>query len=100
MSRSSGDGARADRQLGKHDEALVNDRFLASHHRVTAATDKDRYSLAFFFNPDLDDIIVPMESCCTEDHPSKYEPLRYGDFFADYLAGAYSNQKPSAKAAE
>jgi isopenicillin N synthase-like dioxygenase len=77
-----------------------NDRFLASPPRVTAATDKDRYSLAFFFNPDLDDIIVPVESCCTEDHPSKYEPLRYGDFFADYLAGAYSNQKPSAQAAE
>ncbi len=75
-----------------------NDRFLASPHRVTAATTEDRYSLAFFFNPDLDDIIVPVESCCLDDYPCKYEPLRYGDFFADYLAGAYSNQKGRAAA--
>jgi isopenicillin N synthase-like dioxygenase len=77
-----------------------NDRFLASPHRVTAATDADRYSLAFFFNPDLDDVIVPVESCCTEENPRKYEPLEYGNYFADYLAGAYSNQKGAAQAAE
>ena len=77
-----------------------NDRFLASPHRVTAATTEDRYSLAFFFNPDLDDIISPVESCCTAEHPGKYEPLRYGDFFADYLAGAYANQRRNAAAAE
>lgn len=75
-----------------------NDRFLASPHRVTAATTDDRYSLAFFFNPDLDDVIRPVESCCTGERPCKYEPVRYGDFFADYLAGAYSNQRGRAAA--
>lgn len=77
-----------------------NNRFLASPHRVTAATDADRYSLAFFFNPDLDDIIAPVASCCTAENPAQYEPQRYGDYFADYLAGAYSNQKAAARAAE
>ncbi|MBO6781903.1 MAG: isopenicillin N synthase family oxygenase [Alphaproteobacteria bacterium] len=76
-----------------------NDRFRASPHRVTAATTEDRYSLAFFFNPDLDDVIEPVESCCSEDNPPKYEPFRYGDFYADYLARAYSHKKAGAKAA-
>ena len=75
----------------------TNGRFMATPHRVIPPK-KDRYSLAFFFNPDLDDIIVPVESCCPDEHPCKYEPLRYGDFFADYLAGAYSNQKGRAAA--
>lgn len=73
-----------------------NDRFKASPHRVTAATTHDRYSLAFFFNPDLDDVIVPVDSCCTDETPCKYDPKRYGDFFAAYLAGAYSHQKATA----
>lgn len=77
-----------------------NDRFKASPHRVTAATTEDRYSLAFFFNPDLDDVIVPVGSCCTDETPSKHEPQRYGDFFADYLAGAYAHQKSGSAAAE
>jgi isopenicillin N synthase-like dioxygenase len=73
-----------------------NERFRASPHRVTMATDADRYSLAFFFNPDLDDVIAPVASCCTADNPARYEPIRYGDFFADYLAAAYSYIKPQA----
>ncbi len=77
-----------------------NDRFKASPHRVTAATTADRYSLAFFFNPDLDDVIAPVESCCSPDNPPRYEPFRYGDFFAEYLAAAYSHQKAAASAAE
>jgi len=76
-----------------------NDRFRASPHRVTASVGKDRYSLAFFFNPDLDDVIVPVESCCTAASPCKYEPLRYGDFFADYIAKAYSHKKAGSQAA-
>lgn len=76
-----------------------NDCFLASPHRVTAATTQDRYSLAFFFNPDLDDIIAPVESCCSNANPCKYEPIRYGEFFADYLAGAYAHQKAKPEAA-
>lgn len=77
-----------------------NNRFSASSHRVTAAIDADRYSLAFFFNPDLDDIIAPVAICCTAENPAHYEPQRYGDYFAGYLAGAYSNQKAASRSAE
>lgn len=74
-----------------------NDRFVATPHRVTTATTEDRYSLAFFFNPDLDDVIVPVEGCCSDDNPARHEPLRYGDFYTDYLAKTYTHQKDAAE---
>lgn len=77
-----------------------NDRFVATPHRVTTATTEDRYSLAFFFNPDLDDVIDPVEGCAGPDNPARYEPIRYGDFFADYLASTYTHQKGKSEAAE
>lgn len=69
-----------------------NERFLATPHRVTTATMQDRYSLAFFFNPDLDDVIAPVGGCCGPDDLPKYDPIRYGDFYADYLASTYTHQ--------
>jgi isopenicillin N synthase-like dioxygenase len=68
-----------------------NDRFIATPHRVTTSVGQDRYSLPFFFNPDLDDLIVPVESCCGPDNPVRYEPLLYRDFYTDYLAKTYTH---------
>lgn len=77
-----------------------NDRFLATPHRVTTAVERDRYSLAYFFNPDLDDVIEPVESCCGAGDPARYEPIRYGDFFAAYLAKTYTHYQTPKAAAE
>jgi isopenicillin N synthase-like dioxygenase len=74
-----------------------NDRFLATPHRVTTAVEADRYSLPFFFNPDLDDVIVPVSSCCGDGNPAKYKPIVYRDWFAWYLSKTYSHQRQAAE---
>jgi isopenicillin N synthase-like dioxygenase len=77
-----------------------NDRFVATPHRVTTATTDDRYSLAFLFNPDLDDVIDPVAGCCGPGNSAKNEPIRYEDLFADYLASTYTHQRDKSEAAE
>lgn len=76
---------------------LSNDLFKATPHRVTTAVDTDRYSLAFFFNPDLDDVIAPVSSCVSADRPAKYQPVVYRDWYTWYLEKTYAHyQQPDA----
>ncbi|MGE0254405.1 MAG: isopenicillin N synthase family dioxygenase [Alphaproteobacteria bacterium] len=70
---------------------LSNDLFKATPHRVTTAVDRDRHSLAFFFNPDLDDIIAPVSSCVSSERPAKYQPVVYRDWYTWYLEKTYAH---------
>lgn len=77
---------------------LSNDRFKATPHRVTTAVERDRYSLACFFSPDLDAVVAPVASCIRPDNPPLYEPIVFGDWFLRYLAGSYRHLRHRAVA--
>ncbi len=68
-----------------------NDRFIATPHRVTTSVGRDRYSLPFFFNPDLDDCIECLPTCTGLDNPPKYEPFTYRDWYTWYLEKTYAH---------
>lgn len=66
-----------------------NGRFIATPHRVVPPK-RDRYSIAFFFNPRWDVEAVPLETCVSAERPAKYEPISIHDYLAWYIDRNFS----------
>jgi isopenicillin N synthase-like dioxygenase len=61
----------------------TNEEFNSTPHRVIApAASVDRYSIAYFFDPNLDARIACLPGFAGPDRPPKFEPVRYGDYYA------------------
>lgn len=61
----------------------TNDEFNSTPHRVVSpSVSTDRYSMALFFDPNLDARIECLPRFAGADRPAKYEPVRYGDYYA------------------
>ena len=67
----------------------TNGRFIASPHRVVPP-DNDRYSMAVFFNPAPDTIAEPLDTCCSNENPPKYDPVSMIDYVCWYIDKNYS----------
>ena len=75
----------------------TNDRWLSTPHRVLNVSGTDRYSIAFFFGPDLDRELACLSSCQDATHPPKYPPISYGQYKKEFVAANYFNPKSLAK---
>jgi isopenicillin N synthase-like dioxygenase len=69
-----------------------NDRFIATPHRVNVPT-QERYALPFFFYPDDDALIEAVPTCVRPGEPSRYEPIRFHDWFNRYIDEIYHYDK-------
>ncbi len=68
----------------------TNDAFRSTPHRViNRSNERDRYSVAMFFDPDLDARIECRPQHCL-GRPAKYEPVRYGDYYCARLDANYA----------
>jgi isopenicillin N synthase-like dioxygenase len=65
-------------------ERWTNHRFRSTLHRVSLphgeATLRSRYSIACFFDPDLEAMIECLSSCQSSEHPVLYPPISSGDY--------------------
>lgn len=75
----------------------TNDRWLSTPHRVMNVSGTDRYSIAFFFGPDLDRTLSCLPTCQDAAHPPKYPPISYGEYKKEFVAANYFNPKSLAK---
>ncbi len=66
----------------------TNGRFMATPHRVVP-TGRDRYSIAFFFNPSWDTVAEALPSCIGPGNPPRFEPVRFLDYRDWYLNQNY-----------
>lgn len=62
----------------------TNGRFMATPHRVVP-TGRDRYSIAFFFNPSWDTVADPLPTCVGPDNPARFKPVRFLDYREWYV---------------
>ena len=61
-----------------------NGRFIATPHRVLPPK-RDRYSIAFFFNPTWDTVATPLPTCVSADKPAEFEPMSMYDYLCWYV---------------
>ena len=81
----------------------TNGRFMATPHRVLP-TGRDRYSIAFFFNPSWDTVANPLSSCTGPGNPPRFKPVRFLDYRNWYLnqnfLGLTGNSRPEPPSVE
>jgi isopenicillin N synthase-like dioxygenase len=66
--------------LGDMLERWTNGLFRSTQHRVltTYATQKERYSIPFFYEPDFDTRVECLDICCSDDNPPKWKATTSG----------------------
>lgn len=58
----------------------TNDMYTATLHRVVNRGIRDRYSMAFFMDPDYHVTVECLDSCTSQTRPAKYPPIVVGDY--------------------
>ena len=67
-----------------------NDIYLSTPHRVTNPASRDRYSVAFFLDPNPDVIVECLPGCCTDAVQAKYPPIIAADYLKSRFAATYA----------
>ena len=74
----------------------TNERFLSTPHRVRNVSDRVRYAIPFFCDPDHDTLIECLPSCRAADNPAKYPPIRFGDYALWFASKSYQHMANEA----
>ncbi|XP_006662527.1 2-oxoglutarate-Fe(II) type oxidoreductase hxnY [Oryza brachyantha] len=69
-------------------ERWTNCIYRSTVHRVVAVG-KERYSVAFFLDPNPDLVVQCLESCCSEACPPRFPPVKSSDYLKERLSATY-----------
>jgi isopenicillin N synthase-like dioxygenase len=72
-----------------------NDVYVSTPHKVVNPG-KDRYSVAFFLDPNPDAVVACLPTCVRADRPAKYEPITGAEFLRSRLEPTYAARKVTA----
>src|SRR6266850_3330414 len=75
--------------LGNIMKRWSNDRFLSTPHGVVNDSGRDRYSIAFFYSPNVTARIEVLPTCVTRARPAQYPPAVYGDLVKAFYSANY-----------
>jgi len=67
-----------------------NDVYVSTPHKVVSPPNKDRYSVAFFLDPNPDALVACLPTCITPDRSAKYAPITGADFLRSRLEPTYA----------
>jgi len=76
--------------IGHMIQRWTNDYYKATVHRVIPPKNKTRCSLPFFFEPNFDTVVVPLDEFCSKDNPPQYAPFHFGDYLERTFKTSYS----------
>jgi isopenicillin N synthase-like dioxygenase len=77
--------------IGDIVQVWSNDTYRAALHRAVTNTERARYSIPFFFNPDYRTNYAPVPTMISDDHPAQYKEINWGEFRDQRHAGDYAN---------
>jgi isopenicillin N synthase-like dioxygenase len=69
----------------------TNDVYVSTPHRVVNRSERERYSIAFFYDPNPDAMVETIPSCVGEGEVVRYPPI----LAADYLKMRLDASKPA-----
>jgi isopenicillin N synthase-like dioxygenase len=69
----------------------TNDVYVSTPHRVVNRSARERYSIAFFYDPNPDAMVETIRSCVREAEAARYPPI----LAADYLKMRLDASKPA-----
>lgn len=67
----------------------TNDIYLSTPHRVVSPAGRERFSIAFFLDPNPEAEVACLPGCATPQRPAKYEPIRGDEFLLSRLSPTY-----------
>ena len=76
---------------------LSNGLFVSTPHRVINNSGQERYSCPFFYEPNINANISPLNSCITAKNPRKFESIVYGEFLRAELQRGYDRHSTTDK---
>jgi isopenicillin N synthase-like dioxygenase len=79
--------------LGNMMKRWTNDRFLSTPHGVLNDSGTDRYSIAFFYSPNVARTIECLPSCTSAADPPRYPPAVYRDLILEFFNANYFHRK-------
>lgn len=71
-----------------------NGRFRSTPHRVINQSTRERYSVAYFFDPHIKTTVAPLDSCVPAGTPPRYEPVDFESYLRHELETAYDQHRP------
>ena len=77
----------------------TNGRWQSTPHRVQNRNTVDRYSVPFFFDPDMAETITCLPGCVAADEAPRFEPIVYGDYLMERIDKNYSYRKAAGPTA-
>ena len=77
--------------IGHMMQRWTNDYYRATIHRVVSPKDEARCSIPFFFEPNFDTVVKPLEKFCSEDNPARYKPIHFGNYLERTFKTSYSS---------
>ncbi|OUW80463.1 MAG: hypothetical protein CBD77_00015 [bacterium TMED217] len=76
--------------IGHMIQRWSNDYYKATVHRVISPSN-NRYSIPFFFEPNFDTVVSPLDKFCNKHNSPSYKPLHFGDYLIDTFKNSYSS---------
>lgn len=67
----------------------TNDIYVSTPHRVVSPAGQERYSIAFFLDPNPDADIACLPGCASPERPARYAPIRGDEFLLSRLSPTY-----------
>ena len=67
----------------------TNDTYISTPHRVVSPAGRERYSIAFFLDPNPDAIVECLPTCTDTGNPPRYAPIRGDDYLESRLNPTY-----------
>ena len=76
--------------IGHMIQRWTNDYYRATIHRVISPKNKTRCSIPFFFEPNFDTVVAPLEKFCSADNLPRYKPIHFGDYLERTFKTSYT----------
>lgn len=74
----------------------TNDVYVSTPHRVVNRGGRERYSVAFFLDPNPDVEVACLPTCVSASRPARYPPISGADYLSQRLAATYSFRQTAA----